>query len=124
MIELTTTIGNYTIKVEGESQVEAFDRMAEMAELISCGSQCGKSGATDTIPVVRKKDDYTFREWKCVSSGAALSLGQKKDGTGLFPKRKKDGEFLDNYGWQTWSERKEDMQPAGAKGDGDWSSPF
>lgn len=124
MIELTTTIGNYTVKVEGESQVEAFDRMAEMAELISCGSQCGKSGAVDTIPVVRKKDDYVFREWKCVSSGASLALGQKKDGTGLFPKRKKDGEWLDNLGWQTWGERKEEMQTTGGKADGDWSSPF
>lgn len=108
MIELTTTIGNYTIKVEGESQIDAFDRMAEMAELISCGSACGKTGNTDVIPVVRKKDDYCFREWKCVSSGAALQLGQKKDGTGLFPKRKsKDGEWHDNHGWLDYKDRQQ-----------------
>jgi len=36
-IKLSTTIGNFTVEVQGETQLEAFDRMAEMAELISCG---------------------------------------------------------------------------------------
>ena len=106
MIELTTTIGNYTVKIEGENQIDAFDRMAEMAELISCGTQCGKTHSTDIIPVVRKKDNFVFREWKCVSSGAALQLGQKKDGSGLFPKRKgRDGEWHDNAGWLDFRDR-------------------
>jgi|TARA_B100000497_G_C7352054_1_gene229602 hypothetical protein len=119
MIELTTTIGNYTVKVEGDTQIDVWDKMSEMAEILSVGAACGKTAATDTIPVTRKKDDYIFREWKCVSSGACLGLGQSKAGS-LFPKRKdKDGEWLDNHGWLTWGERKQEMQSAGS-GSEDW----
>tara|TARA_Y100001973_G_C5033690_1_gene249326 strand:- start:30 stop:410 length:381 start_codon:yes stop_codon:yes gene_type:complete len=117
-MKLSTTIGNYTVEVEGETQEELFGNMAEMAELLSAGATCGKSGQTDTIPRKRVSGEYTFFEWFCVSSGAALALGQKKNG-GFFPKRKdKNGEYLDNNGWQTWSERKQEMQPAQG---GDWS---
>lgn len=118
-MKLSTTIGNFTVEVEGETQEELFSNMAEMAELLSAGAACGKSGQTDTIPRKRVSGEYTFYEWYCVSSGAALALGQKKNG-GFFPKRKdkNTGDYLDNNGWQTWSERKQDMQPTQG---GDWS---
>lgn len=118
-IKLTTTIGNFTVEVEGETQLEAFDNMAEMAELLSVGVHCGKSGATDTIPVRRMTGDFIFREWKCVSSGATLGMGQKKEG-GLFPRRKdKEGNWLEDNGWQTWAARKKEMQPANSNSGGD-----
>ena len=34
MIELTTTIGNYTVKVEGDTQIDVWDKMSEMAEIL------------------------------------------------------------------------------------------
>lgn len=112
-MKLTTTIGSYTVEVTGENSEELFSNMAEMAELLSCGAFCGKTSATDTIPVKRVNGDYTFYEWRCVSSGASLALGRRKDG-GFFPKRKtRDGQdYLPDNGWQTWQERKRDMQPA------------
>lgn len=118
-MKLTTTIGNYTVEVTGENAEELFSNMAEMAELLSCGVHCGKTAATDTIPVKRVNGDYTFYEWRCVSSGASLALGRRKDG-GFFPKRKsKEGDYLPDNGWQTWGDRKQNMQPAG--GEGEWS---
>jgi hypothetical protein len=116
-MKLSTTIGNYTVEVEGASSEELFDNMAEMSELLSCGSHCGKSGATDTIMRKRTSGDYVFYEWYCVSSGAALALGRTKAG-GFFPKKKsKEGDYLPDNGWQTWGDRKKEMQTANS----DWT---
>tara|TARA_Y100000385_G_C12628064_1_gene439996 strand:- start:12 stop:389 length:378 start_codon:yes stop_codon:yes gene_type:complete len=116
-MKLSTTIGNYTVEVEGATTEELFDNMAEMSELLSCGAHCGKSGATDTVMRKRTSGDYVFYEWFCVSSGAALALGRTKAG-GFFPKRKnKEGDYLPDNGWQTWGDRKKEMQSA----NGEWS---
>jgi len=87
------------------------------------GVQCGKSGAVDTIPVVRKTDDFVFREWKCVSSGASLSSGTEEGWNRTLSARdKKDGEWLeDNLGWQTWGlsgKRRCSQTNSGGKADG------
>jgi hypothetical protein len=106
MKQLKATIGNFTVQVEGETAEELFSNMAEMAELLSCGKECGMTGGTDIIPVVRTNGDYTFFEWKCMSSGASLALGRRKDGHGFFPKRKDKatGDWLPNNGWVNWKD--------------------
>lgn len=119
-MKLSTTIGNYTVEVEGDNEEELFSNMASMAELLSCGVHCGKTSATDTIPVKRVNGEYTFYEWRCVSSGASLALGRRKDG-GFFPKRKsKEGDYLPDNGWQTWGDRQKQMQTSGG-GDSEWT---
>lgn len=120
-MKLSTTIGNYTVEVEGTDTEELISNMAEMSELLTAGEKCGKTKATDTILRKRTSGSYVFYEWFCPSAGTSLALGQTKAGA-FFPKRKsKSGDYLDNSGWLTWQERKA-MQDGGkpaAKND-DW----
>ena len=106
-MKLKSQVGSYEITVEGANIEEVFDQMAEASELLSHGVKCGKTGNPDTIMRKRQSGEYTFYEFFCPESGAALALGRTKAG-GFFPKTKdKAGDFLPNKGWLTFKERKE-----------------
>ena len=106
-MKLKSTVGSYEITVEGANMEEVFDQMAEASELLSHGVKCGKTGNPDTIMRRWVSGDFTFYEFFCPESGAALALGRTKVG-GFFPKTKdKAGNFLNNKGWLTFKERKE-----------------
>ena len=107
-MKLTSQVGGYTITVEGTDAEELFRNTAEMQELLSFGSKCGKTGNPDVIMRVRKSGDYEFFEYVCPEAGTTLQLGRTKQG-GFYPKRKhKSGDgWLPNGGWLTWQERKE-----------------
>lgn len=118
---LKTQVGSYEITVEGANMEEVFDQMAEASELLSHGVKCGKTGNPDTIMRRRQTSEYTFYEFFCPESGAALALGRTKNGNGFFPKTKdKAGNFLPHKGWLTFKERKElqeGAKPAAAGAD-------
>ena len=106
-MKLKSQVGSYEITVEGANIEEVFDQMAEASELLSHGVKCGKTGNPDTIMRRRQSGEFTFYEFFCPESGAALALGRTKSG-GFFPKTKdKAGNFLNNKGWLTYKERKE-----------------
>lgn len=111
-MKLKSTVGSFEITVEGANIEEVFDQMAEASELLSHGVKCGKTGNPDTIMRRRVSGDFTFYEFFCPESGAALALGRTKVG-GFFPKTKdKAGNFLNNKGWLTFKERKEMQEGA------------
>ena len=111
-MKLKSTVGSFEITVEGANIEEVFDQMAEASELLSHGVKCGKTGNPDTIMRRRVSGDYTFYEFFCPESGAALALGRTKVG-GFFPKTKdKAGNFLNHKGWLTFKERKEMQEGA------------
>lgn len=116
-MKLSTTIGNYSVEVDGQTTEELFDKMAEMSDLLSSGEQCGSSGSTNVIMRKRISGDYTFYEWYCTDSGCSLSLGRTKAG-GFYPRRKdKSGAWMPNRGWTKWegsqsrAENKEEAVP-------------
>ena len=119
-MKLKSQVGSYEITVEGANIEEVFDQMAEASELLSHGVKCGKTGNPDTIMRRRQSGEFTFYEFFCPESGAALALGRTKSG-GFFPKTKdKAGNFLSNKGWLTFQERKalqEGSKPVAAGAD-------
>lgn len=125
-MKLKSQVGSYEITVEGANMEEVFDQMAEASELLSHGVKCGKTGNPDTIMRRRQSGEFTFYEFFCPESGAALALGRTKLG-GFFPKTKdKAGNFLSNKGWLTFQERKalqEGSKPA-ASGADDFPTNF
>ena len=126
-MKLKTTVGSYEITVEGANMEEVFDQMSEASELLCHGVKCGKTGNPDTIMRKRSSGEYTFYEFFCPESGAALALGRTKVG-GFFPKTKdKAGNFLNNKGWLTYKERKEMQEgskPVAAESEADFPTNF
>lgn len=107
------------VRSDGSIEIEVpFDRIEEMfrnvgpiQEVFALTEQCGKCGSKHTRLSHRAHQDYDFFEGKCIDCGAALKFGQRKDGTGLFPKTKnEDGSPMDDDGWSIY-------QPSG----GGWS---
>ena len=88
------------IRVEAEGDVKSiFAELAGAAEVFG-NSVCGKCGSENVVPVVRDdKDGNTYYEMRCKDCGCALSFGQRRADGRLFPRRKKDENWLPNGGW-------------------------
>jgi len=104
--------GEIEIEAEGDTK-SVFGELASAAEVFG-NSICGQCGSGNVVPVVREVDGNTYYEMRCTSCGCTLGFGQRKVGGALFPRRKKDENWLPNRGWV--NHRKE--SPAGA------SEPF
>jgi hypothetical protein len=105
MLELTyrTKDARLSLKVQGETLKELFRTMATAQELFA-DSQCGLCHSEDIKFRVRQADTYEFFEKVCAACNGVLAYGQRRDGSGLFPRRKSEaGELLPNGGWLKWT---------------------
>lgn len=115
-VSYTTANGRLTVILEGETQTDIFEKLAQFQEVFentTCTKKVnGQFKSSDDVKfVVRKatdekgKKEYKYFELHCTSKdpdlrGARLSFGQHQEGGTMFPKRKNDkGEWLPDNGW-------------------------
>lgn len=98
-----------TIEVEGKTQVEVFEKIAEAQEVFD-NLYCPATKSNNIQFVVREdKDENKYYELKDKTSGYKLAFGQHKKGGTLFPRRKDtEGNWIDNQGWTKWEGKKEE----------------
>lgn len=96
-MKASMVFGPVQIAVEGDAKA-CFAELASAAEVFG-QSSCGKCGSEHVVPVSREVDGNTYYEMKCKACGACLSFGQRKVGGALFPRKKKDEQWLPNNGW-------------------------
>jgi hypothetical protein len=105
-LSYTTADGRMTVEVEGKSQTDLFEQLAEFQDAFEVGSCIRGKKSSDKVKFqVREVEGNKFYEMVCTDEdfdlkGARLSFGQHKKGGTLFVKRKdKDGKWLNNNGW-------------------------
>lgn len=81
-VKIQTKYGAHTITVEGKNLEEAIELLGPIAEF----PRTGPKGETDIMLRHRRASGYDFYEI-VNEDGQTFSLGQRKDGGGLFPKR-------------------------------------
>ena len=103
-MEITIKFGSrMTVKSSGESQKDAMLGLGIFADATP---KCGHCGSDAITPGARRtKENHTYFELKCADCGHVQSLGQNKDGEGLFPK----GDWEPPY--QGSGERRESSAP-------------
>lgn len=103
----TTRDGKLTFELEGQSQAELFEKLAQTQEIFE-DRTCTKHGEeSDEVNfVVREVDGNKFYELQYVGNnqklwGCKRTFGQSKQNKGqLFPHRKdKEGRYLPDNGW-------------------------
>lgn len=108
----TTRNGRYTFEVEGKTQTEIIEQLAEIHEIYE-GLECTYNGKnSDKVNFrVREVDGNKYYEAVCVDDdfdlrGVRLQFGQNKKGGGVFPKRKEeDGSWNKNNGWKRYNKQ-------------------
>jgi len=101
----------FEIEVENPDIKDCFAELASAIEVFT-NNVCGNCDSPQTVPVVRENQGNTFYEMSCRSCGASLGFGQRRSDGALFPKKKKDGRYLDNNGWLKWQPRESEDSPA------------
>lgn len=111
MVRLTKDVGcGLTVSVEGELFTEAFEKMSMIEDVFRMPTDKNGNPTVENFQLrTRTVDDNTYYELFDPKTRAKLALGQyKKPKEGwLFPKRKdKDGNWLENSGWEVWQGNK------------------
>jgi len=92
-----------------------FRELGLMAEIFEADATCGACHSQEIRPSVRIIDGFEYYALHCTICGAELSFGQRKDGSGLYPKRKTDdGAPLPDGGWRRYQQRAIDAPPSPA----------
>lgn len=100
-MKATMQFGEIRIEAEGDVK-EVFTELSQASEVFS-QTECGNCGSHDVVPCVRDHDGNTYYEMQCRKCGCTLGFGQRKADGKLYPRRKgKDGQWLQNNGWQDW----------------------
>jgi hypothetical protein len=95
--------GRVTFEMEADNPKALFKKLALVQEVFGAEDKCGCCGSQDIVYRTRLWDGNDYYELHCRECGAAFAFGQKKDGGGLFPKRRdKEGDTLENGGWKVW----------------------
>lgn len=84
-MKITIKFGSRTVvESTGENQKDA---MLGLGVFGDTEAKCGNCGSDEILPKARRTSQgHTYFELKCAKCGHVLSLGQNKDGEGLFPK--------------------------------------
>lgn len=99
-------MGNLEIEVTGgvKEVMEACNEFAVLNET-SCGA-CGSGSVSPQHRRVPGTDEngratiWDYYSFRCGECNAELKIGERKDKTGFYPKRKdRDGSWLENKGW-------------------------
>lgn len=91
------SFGAVVIEAEG-TEKEVFAELARAAEVFA-HTVCRACGSENVRPSVREVDGNTYYEMHCDGCHSALAFGQTKQGGKLFPRRRKDENWLPNDGW-------------------------
>lgn len=83
--------------IQGENVKEMFRGIAEVQEVFEADKTCGLCNQSNIQCRVRNVDGNEFYELVCADCRGTLSLGQTKDGTRLYPKRRGT---QDRRGWE------------------------
>lgn len=103
-LQYTTANGRMTVELEGNTQSELFEGIANFQEVFE-NNTATKDGVTsdDIRYVVREVDDNKYFELRVNSGplrGVKKAFGSHKKGGGLFPRNKDaDGKWLPDNGW-------------------------
>ena len=90
------------VEVEGAGVKECFAELAGAIEVFGM-STCGACDSTLTAPSVREVDGNKYYSIHCLSCGAEMNFGQRRQDGALFPRRKdKEGRPLPSNGWTKW----------------------
>ena len=82
---------------------DVFVQMAPVQEIFEAGKACGACQSENVRVETRTHDANRFYSFRCTDCGAQLDLGQTRDGTRLFARRKdKDDNWLPDNGWYKW----------------------
>lgn len=107
--------GRVTFEMEAESPKALFKKLALVQEVFGAEDKCGCCGSQDITYRARQWDGNDYFELHCKDCGADFSFGQKKDGGGLFPKRKDpNGDLLEHGGWKVWRAGDTHAEPVAA----------
>lgn len=106
----TTRNGRFQAELEGSTQTELIERLAEFQEIFE-GLECTYNGKrSDKVNFrVREIEGNKYYEAVCVDEdldikNARLSFGVHKKGGGVFPKRKNDDDSWNkNNGWKKYN---------------------
>jgi hypothetical protein len=96
-MQVKMIFGVVHVEASGDAK-ECFRELASAAEVFG-QSECGKCKSKNVLPSVREIDGNTYYEMKCNSCGCCLGFGQRKADGALFPRKRKDENWLPNGGW-------------------------
>lgn len=96
-MKATMSFGSIRIEAEGDAK-EVFVELARAAEVFG-QAKCGSCGSDHVLPTVRERDGNTFYEMQCQNCRCCLAFGQRRSDGALFPRRKRDENWLPNGGW-------------------------
>ena len=100
--------GRLYFKVEGGTQKELFENIADLQEIFESDENCGLCKSTDIRFRVREVKGNKYFELRCLACNAQFAFGQNKDMKSLFPKRKDDdNNWLPNRGWFKWQPKED-----------------
>ena len=85
------------VEAEGDAK-EVFKELSSAAEVFGQDT-CGACGSKNVTPVCREVEGNTYYEMRCNACGCALGYGQRKADGVLFPRRRKDDQWLPHKGW-------------------------
>lgn len=96
--------GRVSFEMEAESQKALFKKLAMVQEIFAADDSCGCCNGQNIIYRTRNWEGYDYYELHCQDCHAELKFGQRREGGGLFPKRKDDQtmEWLPNRGWSIY----------------------
>jgi len=95
--------GRLFFKVEGGTQKELFENIADLQEVFEADEACGMCKSTNIRFRVRDVKGNKYFELRCLECNAQFSFGQNKDMKSLFPKRRdEEGKPLPHGGWFKW----------------------
>ena len=104
--KLTLLSGRLLVEASGTDVKTLFRELGLMAEIFEADAACGACHSQEIRPSVRAVDGYEYYSLHCTICGAELSFGQRRDGSGLYPKRKTDdGSPLPDGGWRRYQQR-------------------
>jgi hypothetical protein len=94
------------VESTGTDVKSIFRELAQMAEVFGADSVCGACNSPDIRLAYRAPTGYEYFTLRCNSCDAELNFSQRKDGTGLFPRRKdEEGRMLADKGWKRFTGR-------------------
>lgn len=89
--------GSIHIEAEGDTK-DVFKELSGAAEVFGQDT-CGNCKSKNVIPSCREVDGNTYYEMRCNACGHCLGFGQRKADGVLFPRKRKDDQWLPNGGW-------------------------
>ena len=101
-VEYMVVPGRLKVCADCESVEGIFAFLGQVSDIFRHDT-CGCCGSKEVRFGHRVAQGYDFYEARCAQCNATLGFGQRRDGTGLFPKTKDEhGNPLPDGGWSVY----------------------